>query len=173
MLRPNLSAMTVLASFAGLTAAQADTAASHADVIEQPGEEIQQPANFDGIWQGTITFDKDSFVNELTTPAAGTAVRIEIHDVVVRVFAQMQPGSPYSEFMPGDFHIAPVIANAVIFGSHYSGVWTETWAFVITKKTDDALLVNFTRVVNNNVPLTDPASKFSTRGFGEFTRVKP
>jgi hypothetical protein len=143
-----------------------------AQVVPQPGEQSQEPANFDGMWEGKIFFDKEAFLAATSTPAAGTPVRIEIHGVVVRVF--MDDGTGFSEAMPGSFHIAPVMGNATIFGTSFSDVWTETWVFVITHKDPDALLVNYTRVVNNDgVPLTDPYSKFSTRGYGELKKSAP
>ncbi len=99
-------------------------------------------------------------------------MRIDVGGPVVHVF--MEQDHAFSEFMSGQFHIAQVMANAVIFGTHASDPWTESWVFVVTHKDDDTLLVNFTRVVNNErTPLTDEYSKFSTRGFGEFRRVIP
>jgi hypothetical protein len=143
-----------------------------AQIVPQPGEEQQQAADFDGVWRGRIHFDKEALLTATSTPEVGLSYRIEISGSVVRV--SLDQDGLFSEVMPGAFHIAPVMKNAVIFGSQYSAGWTETWVFVVTQKEPNTLIVNFTRVVNNNgVPLGDPDSKFSTRGVGDFQRVSP
>jgi hypothetical protein len=101
-------------------------------------------------------------------------MRIEIHGVVVRVFAQ--DGSNFQEVMPGGFHIAPVQANAVIFATDFAqqGGWVETWAFAVTLKDDHTLIAEYSRIVNNvGVPADQPESKFAARGTGEFKRAAP
>jgi hypothetical protein len=135
--------------------------------------------SFDGVWQGVIHFDKEAFLSKEGTPADGTTFRIEIHGPVVRVF-YIEPTGPgeLQEFMPGAFHIAPVISNAVIFGTHFappsSLYWVETWVFTTTLKDQNTLLVQYSRVVNNvGMPPDQDGSKFATRGYGEFKRVSP
>jgi hypothetical protein len=132
-----------------------------------------KPVSLDGTWQGTIHFDKEAFIAETSTPAAGRRFRIEIHDVVVRVF--FEEDGAFKEVKPGMFHIAPVSASAVIFATEESeGNWVESWAFVITAKTKDLMIVNYTRLVNNvSVPHGEKESEFATRGAGEFARVTP
>lgn len=127
---------------------------------------------FDGLWEGTILFDKEALLVASSTPAEGVTMRIEIHDAVVRVFIKEDDG--FQEVDAGAFHIAPVSANAVIFATEaaQSGPWVESWAFVVTQKDDHTLIVEYSRLVNNvGVPLSDPNSKFGTRGVGEFQRV--
>jgi hypothetical protein len=168
----SLAVAFVLVSMLAPVPALADTPPSVANATDQADQQPQQPANFDGVWEGKILYDKEAFISDTATPAAGEPMRLEIHDAVVRVFIAEQEGAPLTEFIPGSFHIAPVMANAVISATQYSAVWTETWTFVVTKKDNDTLIVNFVRVVNNNVPLSQPESKFFTRGYGEFKLVK-
>ncbi len=128
---------------------------------------------FDGTWEGIIHFDKEAFLLESSTPAAGTAFRLEIHGPVVRVFFREK--DDFEEAKPGLFHIAPVSANAVIFASDASadGAWVETWTFAVTRK-GPSLFVEYQRLVNNlGVPEGQAGSHFATRGEGEFKIVKP
>jgi hypothetical protein len=127
---------------------------------------------FDGRWEGTIVFDKEAILSATGTPAAGILMRIEVHDSVVRAF--INDGNGYSEVMPGMFHIAPVSANAVIYATEASASdgWVESWVFLVTQKDEQTLLVEYSRLVNNiGTPLSDPNSKFGTRGMGEFRRI--
>jgi hypothetical protein len=129
--------------------------------------------NFDGTWQGVVYFDKEALLKETSTPAGGAAMRIDVHDPVVRVYF-MENNVP-TEVNAGTFHFAPVETNAVIFGTEESPKdgWVETWTFVVTQKDSDTLLVQYVRVVNNiGTPLSDENSKFATRGQGEFKRIK-
>ena len=135
----------------------------------QPAQKI---VPFDGVWEGTIVFDREALLTATGTPAAGIPMRIEIHDAVVRVF--VKDGNDYSEAKPGLFHIAPVSANAVIFATQESPEdgWVESWVFVVTQKNEHTLIVEYSRLVNNvGTPLSDPNSKFGTRGMGEFELV--
>jgi hypothetical protein len=60
----------------------------------------------------------------------------------------------------------------VIYGTHFSGIWTETWTFTITQESHDMLLVSYARVVNNNGAAgTAEGKKFTFRGVGEFKRL--
>ena len=114
---------------------------------ESPAPQKQTPS-FDGLWQGVIKFDKEAFLADTSTPPAGKTFRLEIHDVVVRVFAE--EGGTMTEAKPGKFHIAQVDANAVIFATDSDpGAWVESWVFVITKKDDNALIAEYSRLVNN------------------------
>lgn len=146
------------------------------DPANQPPQQagpFQQVVPFDGTWEGTIVFDKEAFLVATSTPAEGLPMRIEIHDAVVRVF--VKEGDDFVESKPGLFHIAPVQANAVIFATEASpgDGWVESWVFVVTQKDDHTLIVEYSRLVNNvGTPLTDPSSKFGTRGVGEFERVR-
>jgi hypothetical protein len=64
------------------------------------------------------------------------------------------------------------MTNAVIYGTHFSGIWTETWTFTITQESHDMLLVSYARVVNNNGAAgTAEGKKFTFRGVGEFKRL--
>src|SRR5580658_5847882 len=47
---------------------------------------------FDGLWEGTVVFDKEALLVASSTPAEGATMRIEIHDAVVRVFIKEDDG---------------------------------------------------------------------------------
>jgi len=132
----------------------------------------QLDPSLDGKWQGVINFDKEAFLAKTSTPDTGVTFRIEVDDSVVRVFVQ-QDGS-FEEAKPGRFHIAHVSTNAVIYATDEDlGIWVESWAFVVTKKDANTLIVEYTRLVNNvATPLSEEGSKFATRGAGEFKRVE-
>lgn len=153
----------------------AGPAIASVDKTVQPGEgnTPQLDPSFDGVWQGVINFDKEAFLANTSTPDSGTTFRIEIRDVLVRVF--VQDNGVFNESKAGRFHIAPVSANAVIFATDEDpGNWVETWAFVVTKKDANTLIVEYSRLVNNvATPLGEKESKFATRGAGEFSKVTP
>ena len=132
-----------------------------------------EPVSFDGTWQGTIYFDKEGFLADTSTPVTGVRFRIEIHDVVVRVF--IEEDGAFKESKPGRYHIAPLSANAVIFATDEDeGNWVESWSFVVTVKGKDLMIAEYTRLVNNvSVPHGEKGSEFATRGAGEFSRVTP
>ena len=170
--------VTALALNVGLTAGQ--------PVPEQQTETAVQPeaqVTFDGTWQGDIRFDKEGLLSQWGTSAIGETIKIDIHDAAVRVYLKSPNDETgvFEEFMPGAFHIAPVMSNAVIFGTHYSrpkeagGIyWIETWTLIVAFKDNDTLLVNYARVVNNvGMPLDQEGSKFAIRGVGEFKRIAP
>jgi hypothetical protein len=164
-----LAAQPVFAALFSLTPVLA-VSNPHPDAAQTQASAQVYP--FDGIWEGTILFDKEALLAATSTPAAGVPMRVEIHDSVVRVF--MNDGEGFSEVKPGLFHIAPVSANAVIYAteSAQGGPWVESWVFVVTQKDDHTLIVEYARLVNNvGTPLSDPSSKFGTRGAGEFQRV--
>lgn len=123
--------------------------------------------SFDGAWQGKLHFDQGTPANAVDQNGE---MRIDIRGIAVHIFPKMLHGQ---EFMADSFHIAPMQTNAVIYGTHSDEKWVESWAFALTQKDADTLLFGFTRVVNNrSVPLSNPISKFSIRGSGEFKRVK-
>lgn len=138
-----------------------------------PPQSVQVAVPFDGTWEGTIFFDKEAFLNKTGTPPEGLVVRIEIHDAIVRVF--LKSDGDIAEMKPGAFHIAPVETNAVIFATDAAPeAWVETWAFVVTQKDKNTLIVEYSRLVNNVGVSSDlPESKFGTRGTGEFKRIDP
>jgi len=129
--------------------------------------------SFDGTWEGIIHFDKEAFLVESSTPAAGLPFRLDIHGAVVRVFIREDHG--FVEAKPGAFHIAPVSANAVIFATDAApdDSWVESWTFTVTRK-GDSLFVEYSRLVNNTgAPEGEKGSHFATRGEGEFKIVQP
>jgi len=146
--------------------------ATHPEQEPAPGSQKIVP--FDGVWEGSIFFDKEAFLAPTSTPAEGAPMRIEIHGPVVRVFAK-EVGGDFEEVKPGLFHIAPVSTNAVIFATQdeaMSSGWVESWVFVVTQKDEHTLVVEYSRLVNNvETPPSDPQSKFGTRGVGEFKLV--
>jgi hypothetical protein len=167
MRRDFAATLTVLAMFLGATPALATAQTTPA--AGAPTE----PASLDGTWQGTIHFDKEAFLADTSTPAAGVRFRIEIHDVVVRVF--IEENGTFTEAKPGMFHIAPVAANAIIFATQQGNdAWLESWCFVVTAKSRDLMIVEYTRLVNNYTMSHDEkGADFATRGAGEFSRVTP
>ncbi|HTW34420.1 MAG TPA: hypothetical protein VMD53_07375 [Rhizomicrobium sp.] len=167
---------SALAALAIVFAASSTIPASANLATRSEQEPVQAPLKippFDGVWEGLIFFDKEAFLAPTSTPAEGEPMRIEIHGAVVRVFAK--EGSDFKEAKPGLFHIAPVSTNAVIFATQDEAVssgWVESWVFVVTRKDEHTLIVEYSRLVNNvETPPSDPESKFATRGAGEFKLV--
>jgi hypothetical protein len=159
------------ATFAGLIAFSGATSAFATAQTGPAADVPAEPASLDGTWQGTIHFDKEGFLADTSTPAAGIRFRIEIHDVVVRVF--VEEDGAFDEAKPGMFHIARVSANAVIFATQEGDdAWLESWCFVVTAKSKDLMIVEYARLVNNfGVPHGEKESDFATRGAGEFSRM--
>ncbi len=151
----------------------ASPAMASVDKTVQPGEgnTPQLDPSLDGVWQGTINFDKEAFLAKTSTPDAGTVFRIEIDDSVVHVF--VQHNGSFEEAKPSRFHIAHVSVSAVIYATDEDpGAWVESWAFVVTKKDANTLIVEYSRLVNNvEVPPNEDGSKFATRGAGELSKV--
>lgn len=164
MVRPGFIALAIACATLPFSAlATQETQAS------QP--EYQVPAPFDGVWEGTLLFDKDAFLTEAATPSAGEPVRIEISGPVVKLF--MKIGGAMVEMKPGLFHIAEVNTNAVIFATESApGAWVETMVFAMTQRDHDTIMFEYSRLVNNvGTPLDNPESKYETRGSGQFKRV--
>jgi hypothetical protein len=139
-------------------------------IVPQPGEEpvqnLQQTVSFDGVWEGTIFFDKEAFLSSTGTPNTGVKYRLAISGPVVRTF--IEESGNFVELKPGLFHIAPVETNAA------PDSWVESVVFTVTQKDAKTLIVQLSRVVNNRtLALSDKESKFATRGAGEFSKVTP
>jgi hypothetical protein len=167
-MRPVLAAalagsIALLGAAPALATAQTSSAAAPA----------AEPAPLDGTWEGRIVFDKEAVLNESATPSAGAKFRIQIDDVVVRVF--VEENGVFNEAKAGTFHIARVSSNAVIFSTQDGNdAWLESWCFVVTAKTKNLMIVEYSRLVNNYiVPHGQDGSEFATRGAGEFSRVTP
>jgi hypothetical protein len=139
----------------------------------QPASAGEETLDFNGNWQGKIVFDKETFLAETSTPAAGMVFRIEVHDFVVRVFLEGPNGMEESK--PGAFHIAPAAANAIVFGTNSNDTtqgWTESWVFVVSQRDHDTLSVQYVRQVNNaGLPADDKERVFAARGTGTFKRA--
>lgn len=128
-------------------AAAAFATASAAHAVETP--------NLDGAWEGSLHFTKSVFafdeIPDTNAPPQDVKLRIEIHGPVVRVFFG---SDPTDEGSPGEFHIAQVKTNAIIFGTRYlrddGPGWTESMVAIVTPKDDKTLLVSFSRLVNNS-----------------------
>lgn len=76
---------------------------------------------------------------------------------------------------PGNFRVERHLTNAIVMainsGLDNEGLWVETWAYVVTPKDRNTLIANLVRVVNNNnLPLTNDHSKFSSALIGELQR---
>ncbi len=144
-------------------------------VVPQPGEElvqdVQQAVPFDGVWEGTIYFDKEALLSSTGTPDGGVKYRLEISGPIVRAF--IENSGKFVEMAPGSFHIAPVETNAVIYATQAApDSWVESIAFTVTQRDANTLIVELSRVVNNrHLPLSDNQSKYATRGAGEFKRM--
>ena len=86
------------------------------------------PPSLDGQWQGVIKFEKDAFLADSSTPAAGTVMRIVIDGKDAHVFV-LQPPGVFDEERPGLFRVARSQSNALIFTIVHalpdSGTWVE------------------------------------------------
>lgn len=79
------------------------------------------------------------------------------------------------EVKPGSFRVERHLTNAIVMainsGLDNEGLWVETWAYAVTPKDRNTLIANLIRVVNNNnLPLTNDHSKFSSALIGELQR---
>ena len=134
--------------------------------------------SFDGTWEGNVEVvdgtsskDKDSDSYERTKAAYGESpFKITIHGQRASVcFGE-------TEVKPSLFQAQIHMTNAVVFATDNAedkdGQWVETWDFAITQKNSEALIVVFSRVVNNlDVPEETHESKFFVVAVGEFRRT--
>lgn len=79
------------------------------------------------------------------------------------------------EIKAGQFRVERHLTNAIVMaitsGLDNEGLWVETWAYAVTPKDRNTLIANLMRVVNNNnLPLTNDHSKFSSALTGELQR---
>ena len=82
------------------------------------------------------------------------------------------------EVKRGEFRVFPYMTNAVVFasdsGNDEEGTWVETWNFTLTLKDSNAMLADYSRIVNNlALPLSSDHSKFGVQAFGELKRILP
>jgi hypothetical protein len=132
--------------------------------------------SFDGTWEGKLevvdgTSNKDSDSCERTKAAyEKSPFKIAIHGQRASVYFGE------TEVKPSLFQAQIHMTNAVVFATDNAedkdGQWVETWDFAITQKNSEALIVVFSRVVNNlDVPEETSESKFSVVAVGEFRRT--
>jgi tetratricopeptide (TPR) repeat protein len=79
------------------------------------------------------------------------------------------------EVKPGQFRVERHLTNAIVMaidsGLDNEGLWVETWVYAVTPKDRNTLIANLMRVVNNNnLPITNDHSKFSSALIGELQR---
>jgi hypothetical protein len=134
-------------------------------------------SSFEGTWEGKLEVADTGWTKgsdlERTKAAYGKALfKIIIHEQNVRVYL----GEP--EVNPNLFHAEIYLTNAVVFastaGDDQDGKWVETWAFTLTQKNSETLIVCFSRAVNN-LDMADEKteSKFGLLAAGEFHRTSP
>ena len=144
--------------------------------LTAPAYALDTP-NLDGVWEGTLHFQKSSFAFDHIPDAKSpqnARLRIEIHGPVVNLIL----GGGGNSGSPGFFHIEQVKTNAIIFGTDYrqgdGPGWTESFAVIVTPKDDKMLLVSFSRLVNNSGSgKAGDNIKFETHVDSELTRVGP
>ena|SRR5579872_6845496 len=126
--------------------------------------------SFEGTWEGKLEVigrgpNKDPDADERTKAAYGKSpFKITIHGQRADVyFGEM-------EVKPASFQAQVLMTNAVVFasstGEDQDGKWVETWDFALTQKNSEALIVCFSRVVNNL-----SGSKFFVLATGELHRA--
>lgn len=123
----------------------------------------------DGKWEGKLSVAANSFAPAAEELSKG-AIRLVISPKVIQVFLNGV------EVKPKLFKMQSHMTNAVIFainsGRDTDGTWVETWAFSVTLKDNDNLIVNYSHLVNNrDVPANKEGSKFFALAAGEFQRA--
>jgi hypothetical protein len=123
-----------------------------------------------GTWEGELVRVDAPGLSNLGTQSY--VYRLIIKSDVARVFV-IEKGKPAEYFRPWSFRVHMHKTNAVISNIHSSsdGAWVETWAFAVTQKDRETLLVRHVRLVNNvHMPLSEADSKFTFVRIGEMRR---
>jgi hypothetical protein len=130
---------------------------------------VARVPSLDGHWKG-----------ELSTTGRHVRGNPEEREFSVRLKVRGNTASVYlleegtwNEVKPKLFTVARQGPNAVIYAiqSGGNGGWVETWAFAVTLRSNDELLVGWLRVVNNlALPLSDPESKYGFSANGTLRR---
>jgi hypothetical protein len=153
----------VLAGCAAPPVTTAGTATQDASAPESKDEDC-----LNGKWEGTLA---------LKSPRTGPLVlRLMFDDPAIRVFAKNSIAGEWTEIMQGHFRGAGFGGNAVIDGTHSGkdedGKWVETWVLAATCKSENDLLVEFIRMVNNiDLPSSMQRKVFSYGATGVLQRT--
>jgi len=114
-----------------------------------------QDYSFDGTWEGRLE------LVDATEAVDGTPRKLKADDyekakaywsAPLKITIRGQKATVYmgaDEIVPGLFQAHVHKTNALVFASHSGGRWVETQSYVLTQKNHDALLVVFSRAVNN------------------------
>lgn len=128
--------------------------------------------SFEGTWEGklhvvdsTASKDSDSYKRTKATH----------EESLFRITIRGQRADVYfgeTEIKPSLFQAHTFMTNAVVFASNAGGQWVETWDFALTQKNSEALIVCFSRVVNNlDLAEEKDGSRFFVVAVGEFRRT--
>jgi len=171
-------ARTLLRTFALVTLALLFLGSANAQPPGPIGEKLRA-APYDGKWTGVVNCLYDPGL----WPADECEVRFTLDIrgplVLVEQIIRSKKGEEIkSNINPGKFTFVRVSTNAIAMsintGKDEDGLWVETWAFAMTLRDPDHMLVHWTRVVNNtDMPKEQKGSKFSSTGMGEFARLRP
>jgi hypothetical protein len=137
----------------------------------------QSSRSLAGTWEGKLEVLYDSSSND---PESDKRVKAAYTKSPFRISINGQQASVYfgdEEVKPGSFQSQSYMTNAVIFassaGEDRDGRWVETWNFTVTEKNSEAILVCFSRVVNNlDRAETMDSGKFGLIAAGEFHRTR-
>jgi hypothetical protein len=138
--------------------------ANRTTAISSPHAEDKLTGNWDGV------------LSEKRTPTEAFGIRLTLNKAGINVFHQNSVTGAWSEAMPGLFHMSQQGGNAVLHatdsGRDADGTWVETWVLVLTCRSDDELLVEWVRMVNNvDLPATKSGKTFSYGATGTLKRV--
>lgn len=134
-------------------------------------------ALYDGKWSGSIKCLYDPGLWPEDECDFGLSLEIFGDSFSVKYAVRSKSGKEsWSDVKPGKFQLVTLAANAIAVsitaGNDEDGTWVETWSFAMTLIDPDHMLVHWTRVVNNlDMPKNEKASKFSSVGMGELTRL--
>lgn len=160
----NVLILSIALALSAGCATTKDPVAHASSALPDMGESIN------GKWEGRLSFNG--------TPVTAAWFRLTLEDSDIKVFEKNTISSVWSEAMPGSFRISRQGSNAIVqatrSGTDEDGRWVETWVFVVTGQSENALRVESVRMVNNiDLPTSNPGKTFSYGGSGIFARAKP
>jgi hypothetical protein len=129
------------------------------------GAEVSGP-RLDGAWSGAIAIEDD--------PSNLLQVRITIAEDAPQV--EVLYDGKFVTALQNPFQISRHQGNAVLYATHSGtdddGTWVESWAFLVTPRTSNELIVVWSRLVNNvDMPVDKESSKFTVTGSGVLRRI--
>jgi hypothetical protein len=128
-----------------------------------------------GEWEGSLAMRLPLSATSKRAPpdASDLVLRLVLNGKDAKVY--IKDSDKWIEAMPGQFMLAGALTNGTIIGvtgkGPGPGSWIENWAILVTAADDDAMLTEWTRVVNNLEPGESVVPAFSMAAAGTLRRV--